>query len=152
MTDEKPDLLGMTADVVAAFLSRNQIRPDELPALIRDVHGSLAGTAQPQPVQEPEVERPTAAQIRKSIRADALISFEDGKPYKTLKRHLTTRGLTFAQYQEKWGLPKDYPSVAPAYAARRSELAKAAGLGQKGRASGSADGQAKRSQKASAAE
>jgi predicted transcriptional regulator len=139
MTDEKPDLLGMTADVVAAFLSRNQIRPDELPALIRDVHGSLAGTVQPQPPQEPEIDRPTPAQIRKSIRPDALISFEDGKSYKTLKRHLTTRGLTFAQYQEKWGLPKDYPSVAPAYAARRSELAKAAGLGQKGRSAGSTE-------------
>lgn len=138
MTEEKPDLLGMTADVVAAFLSRNQIRPEELPALIRDVHGALSGTGQPTAVQEPDVERPSPAQVRKSIRPDALISFEDGKPYKTLKRHLTTRGLTFAQYQEKWGLPKDYPSVAPAYAARRSELAKAAGLGQKGRTGGAA--------------
>lgn len=133
MTDETPDLLGMTADVVAAFVTNNQIRPEELPSLIQSVHASLAGAGQPVALQEPVIDRPTAAQIRRSIRPDALISFEDGKPYKTLKRHLTVRGLTFPEYQEKWGLPKDYPSVAPAYAARRSELAKAAGLGRKGK-------------------
>ena len=75
----------------------------------------------------------TAAEIRRSIRPDALISFEDGKSYKALKRHLTTRGLTVDQYRAKWGLPNNYPTVLPAYSRARSELAKAAGLGQKGR-------------------
>ncbi len=73
----------------------------------------------------------TAAQIRASIRSDALISFEDGKPYKTLKRHVAGAGLTLAEYREKWGLPSDYPSVAPEYSARRSAMAKSAGLGRK---------------------
>ncbi|MDI4659402.1 MucR family transcriptional regulator, partial [Xanthobacter autotrophicus] len=76
------------------------------------------------------VEKPSAAEIRRSVGRDALISFEDGKPYKTLKRHLTGRGLTPEQYREKWGLPRDYPLVAPDYAERRSLLAKAIGLGR----------------------
>ena len=84
---------------------------------------------------EPEPIKLTAAQIRKSVTPDALISFEDGKPYKTLKRHLTTRGLTLAEYKTKWGLPTDYPTTAPSYSARRSEMAKSLGLGSGGRKS-----------------
>ena len=83
----------------------------------------------------------TAGQIRKSISPDGLISFEDGKTYQTLKRHLTTRGMTIADYKAKWGLPSDYPATAPAYAAKRSALAKAAGLGKvmaKGKAAAAA--------------
>lgn len=79
----------------------------------------------------PALDKPTKAQIKASITDDALISFEDGKPYKMLKRSLSLRGMTMAYYREKWGLPDDYPSVAPAYSARRSELAKANGLGRK---------------------
>jgi predicted transcriptional regulator len=79
------------------------------------------------------VVKATPAQIRKSITRDALISFEDGKPYKTLKRHLTTFGLTIEQYRAKWGLPADYPTVAPSYSEARSAMAKALGLGQGGR-------------------
>lgn len=127
-------LLEMTTDVVSAFVSNNKLTPAELPGLVHAVHASLAGAEAPSPAVEPDTPKVTPAQIRRSIRPDGLISFEDGKPYKTLKRHLTTRGMTFPEYREKWGLPKDYPSVAPAYAARRSELAKAAGLGQKGTA------------------
>lgn len=144
MTDETPDLLGMTTDVVAAFVTKNQIRPEDLPSLIQSVHASLAGAGQPETPQQPQVERPTSAQIRRSIRPDALISFEDGKSYKTIKRHLAGRGLTFVEYREKWGLPDDYPSVAPAYAARRSELAKAAGLGQRSNTAPTKGGAAKR--------
>ena len=79
------------------------------------------------------VTKATPAQIRKSITPEALISFEDGKPYKTLKRHLTTHGMTVAEYKAKWGLPNDYPTTAPAYSEARSAMAKALGLGQGGR-------------------
>jgi predicted transcriptional regulator len=72
----------------------------------------------------------TSGQIRKSITPDGLISFEDGKSYKTLKRHLSVRGMTIADYKSKWGLPKDYPAVAPSYSAHRSQLARSIGLGQ----------------------
>lgn len=78
---------------------------------------------------EPIVDKPSAAEIRKSITPDHLISFEDGKPYKMLKRHVGKLGMTFDQYRAKWGLPADYPSVAASYSARRSELAKENGLG-----------------------
>lgn len=126
------DLIGMTADIVSAYVSNNQVETDALPAMIASVHQALAGatrTAEP----EPEPLKP-AVPIRKSITPDHLISLEDGRPYRSLKRHLSTRyGLTPVQYREKWGLPADYPMVAPNYAKARSDLAKAAGLGQGGR-------------------
>jgi predicted transcriptional regulator len=121
------DLVGLTADVVSAYLSQNQVQVSEIPALIDGVHAAfvrLGSPAAPEPVR-PEPPVP----IRKTITPDAIISLEDGKPYKTLKRHLTGRGLTPQQYREKWGLPADYPMAAPNYSAKRSELAKAIGLG-----------------------
>jgi predicted transcriptional regulator len=81
---------------------------------------------------------------KKAIKPDGIISFEDGKQYKSMKRHLTTRGMTPEQYREKWGLPKDFPMVAPSYAAARSELAKKMGLGQKGPAARKGKGKAKK--------
>jgi predicted transcriptional regulator len=121
----------LTAEIIAAFVSNNRVAVEQLPDLIRSVHGALGNRdREPQPQEAP---RASAAQIRKSITNDALISFEDGRPYRLLKRHLTTHGLTPAAYREKWGLPPDYPMVAPAYAARRSEFAKASGLGSKTR-------------------
>jgi len=127
------DLIALTADIVAAFVEGNKVAVEELPGLIRAVHDSLATPdAQPAAVEAPI--KLTPAQIRKSITSNGLVSFEDGKTYQTLKRHLSTRGLTVQEYKDKWGLPKDYPTTAPAYAAKRSELAKAAGLGAKGRA------------------
>ena len=96
-------------------------------------------------MDRPQVDRPTAAQIKKSIRPEALISFEDGKPYRTLKRHLTRLGMTPAEYREKWGLASDYPMVAPDYSARRSELAKQLGFGQKGGAARKTTAKAKKS-------
>jgi predicted transcriptional regulator len=121
------DLVGLTADVVSAYLSQNQVQVSEIPALIDGVHAAfvrLGSPAAPEPVR-PEPPVP----IKKTITPDAIISLEDGKPYKTLKRHLTGRGLTPQQYREKWGLPADYPMAAPNYSAKRSELAKAIGLG-----------------------
>src|SRR4051812_33456714 len=117
----------ITADVVSAYVANNSVTPSELPALIGSVHAALRGVAAPpQPV--PEKKQP-AVSIRKSVTPDFLISLEDGKKYKSLKRHLTGIGMTPDQYREKWDLPRDFPMVAPNYAAKRSELAKSIGLG-----------------------
>lgn len=129
--ENQAELVSLTADVVAAYVANNKIAVEELGSLIASVHGALSGAGQPEVPVEPETPKATAAQIRKSITGDALVSFEDGKPYKTLKRHLTLRGLSMDQYREKWGLPKDYPSTAPSYSAQRSALAKSLGLGRK---------------------
>lgn len=125
--------LSQTAGIVAAYVSNNHVQVGELSALIAATHAALAGLGQHAAAAEPEIERPTPAQIRKSITNDSLISFEDGKPYKTLRRHLTQHGLTPEAYREKWGLPRDYPMTAPSYSAKRSELARALGLGQQRR-------------------
>lgn len=127
---EGPTLLGLTASIVAAYVEAKRLPAEQLPQLIAQTHRALSGLAAPESVpDEPKV--PGKAEIRRSIRNDGLVSFEDGRVYKTLKRHLATQGLTPAEYRAKWGLPADYPMVAPEYAARRSELAKAAGLGRK---------------------
>lgn len=127
------DLIGMTADIVSAFVSNNAIAVDALPRLIAGVHSALAGTTQVAGAPEPEPQAP-AVSIRKSITPDHIICLEDGKPFKSMKRHLFNKyGLTPEDYRAKWGLPKDYPMVAPNYAAARSELAKSIGLGQGGR-------------------
>src|SRR5207244_3051568 len=105
----------------------------ELPALLASVHAAITGLGQSAPSAEPEIDRPTPGQIRKSIRPDALISFEDGKPYKTLKRHLTKLGLSAEEYRAKWGLPRDYPMTAASYSEQRSKLALSIGLGQRNR-------------------
>nr|WP_050783605.1 MucR family transcriptional regulator [Methylobacterium nodulans] len=113
-----------------AYVSNNSLRPAELPDLIASVHAAIGRGRAPEPA-EPQTPRATPAQIRRSISHEALISFEDSKPYKSLRRHLTTRGLTPEQYRAKWGLPPDYPMVAAAYSEERSALARAAGLGRK---------------------
>jgi predicted transcriptional regulator len=126
------DLIGMTADIVSAFVSNNAIAAGSLPRLIAGVHGALAGATQVV-APEPEPQAP-AVSIRKSITPDHIICLEDGKPFKSMKRHLFNKyGLTPEDYRAKWGLPKDYPMVAPNYAAARSEMAKSMGLGQGGR-------------------
>lgn len=133
MTD-KIDTIILTAEIVAAFVGHNTVSVADVPNLIRTVHGALEAAGQPAPpMAQAPVAKATAAQIRKSITPDALISFEDGRPYKTLKRHLSSAGLTLEAYRAKWGLPKDYPSVAPAYSEARSAMAKALGLGTGGR-------------------
>ena len=119
----------LAADIVSAFVSNNSVTTADLPALIGSVHAALQGAGNPAKQQE-QVKPTPAVPIKKSITRDFLISLEDGKRYKSLKRHLTGRGLTPEQYREKWGLARDYPMVAPNYAAKRSELARSMGLGQ----------------------
>jgi predicted transcriptional regulator len=130
MTAADQNAVDLTADVVAAFVSNNSISATDLPGLIASIHAAIAGLSAPAPA--PEAEKPVpAVPIKKSVTPDYIISLEDGRQYKSLKRHLTGRGLTPADYRAKWGLPRDYPMVAANYAARRSEMAKAIGLGRK---------------------
>ena len=122
----------MTADVVAAYLSKNPVAAADLPAVIQSVHQALtaaaAGPAAAVPPPEP------AVPVKKSITPDFLICLEDGRKFKSLKRHLRTKyDMSPDEYRTKWGLPKDYPMVAPAYAEKRSSLARQMGLGQQGR-------------------
>lgn len=124
------ELVSLTADLVSAYVGNNSVQQSELPQLIASVHASLSGLGSPA-APAPE-ERPTPpVAIKKSITPDYIVSLEDGRHYKSLKRHLAGRGLTPEQYRRKWGLAGDYPMVAPNYAKQRSELAKAAGLGRK---------------------
>ncbi|MEA1831266.1 MucR family transcriptional regulator [Methylobacterium durans] len=128
-----PNSVELAADIVSAYVAKNSLPIGELPSLIASVHTALngltSGTAQ---AAEDEVEKATPSQIRKSVTPDALISFIDGRPYKTLKRHLTGHGLDPHSYRQRFGLPGDYPMVCANYAAQRSELAKAIGLGRPG--------------------
>ena len=125
-------LVELTAEIASSFVANNNVAQSELPALIASIHTALStvGAASNSPVGPEVVLKRTPAQIRKSITPDALISFIDGKPYKTLKRHLTTHGETIASYKEKYGLPVDYPSTTPNYSAARSAMARSAGLGK----------------------
>lgn len=125
------DTAQMTAQIVAAYAETNKLSPTDLTTLIADVHRSLTNVGQPEtPVVEAPA-KPTSAQIRKSISDQGLVSFLDGRTYQSLKRHLTARNMTPAEYRSTFGLPDSYPMVSPAYAAKRSELAKSIGLGQK---------------------
>jgi predicted transcriptional regulator len=132
--EDKESLVDMAADIVSAYVSANQVPPQELPALIRTVYGALrevsgGGVITREASQEP------AIPVKKSITPDYIICLEDGKKFKSLKRHLRTRyGMTPEEYRTKWGLPHDYPMVAPNYAKERSNLAKRMGLGQAKRA------------------
>lgn len=124
------DLVELSADIVSAYVSHNAVSPSDLTRLISDVHGalrSLRSNEVPVPVEELK----PAVPVRKSVAPDYIICLEDGKKFKSLKRHLRTHyNLSPEEYREKWGLPADYPMVAPNYAAARSELAKKMGLGQ----------------------
>jgi predicted transcriptional regulator len=125
------DLVQLTADIVSAYVSNNKVDTAELSQLIENVHLALARApaAAAQPEQKPLV---PAVPIRRSITPDYIISLEDGRKFKSLKRHLQgTYGMTPDEYRAKWGLPRDYPMVAPNYAKARSELAKSMGLGRK---------------------
>ena len=125
------DYVELTADIVSAYVSNNSVRPAEMAELIASTHTALTELAQGAVTAAPAVEKLTPYQIRKSITPDALISFIDGKPYKTLKRHLTGNGITVEQYCERYGLPRDYPTTAATYSAQRSEMARSLGLGNK---------------------
>ena len=121
----------LAAEIVAAFVSNNPLPKGELPALIHAMHSAVERLAAGPESAPPQVEAKTpAVPIRKSITPDFLICLDDGKRFKSLRRHLAGLGLTPEQYREKWNLPSDYPMVAPNYAAQRSALAKKIGLGQ----------------------
>jgi predicted transcriptional regulator len=130
MTEEKRDLTDLAAEIVAAYVAGNEVAPQDLPALIRTVHGALREISGATPAPSPAVAQDPAVPIKKSISADYIVCLEDGKKFKSLKRHLRTRySMTPDQYRAKWGLPHDYPMVAPNYAKERSNLAKRMGLG-----------------------
>jgi predicted transcriptional regulator len=151
MNDEV-DYVGLAADVVSAYVSNNSVATGDLPALIQSVHAALV-TASSGKAEEPQIELKPAVPVKKSVTPDYLISLEDGKKYKSLKRHLrTSYDMSPEDYRAKWGLPADYPMVAPNYAAARSELAKRMGLGQqRAKAVIEAKAPAKRGRKAAAA-
>lgn len=133
VSGKAPDLLvELTADIVAAYVSNHVVPVSDLSHLIADIHAALSNTTSPAPVPA-AVEKPKPpVSIRKSIEDDYLICLEDGQKFKSLKRHLMTHyNMTPDEYREKWGLPSDYPMVAPAYAEARSRLAKEMGLGQR---------------------
>ncbi len=132
----KADLLRMATEVVASYVSNNAVGPDQLPELINSVHSTLMGvdggaSAAPEQPLKP------AVPIRRSVQPDFIVCLEDGKKLKMLKRHLrTTYEMTPDEYRAKWGLPPDYPMVAPNYAAQRSAFAKKIGLGRGARGAG----------------
>jgi len=130
MDDNNAELLDLTTSIVSAYVAHNNVPAGELTALIASTHAALAklGGEPEAPAAAPLV---PAVSIRKSVTPDAIICLEDGKSFKSLKRHLSKFGLTPDQYRAKWGLPSDYPMVAPNYAEARSALAKAIGLGRK---------------------
>lgn len=123
-------LITLTADIVAAHVSNNSVAVNDLPQLIQNVHGALAGLNGSEPV--PEAKPEPKVSIRSSVKPDYLVCLEDGKKLKMLKRHLMTHyNMTPDQYRQKWGLATDYPMVAPNYAEQRRTLAKSIGLGTK---------------------
>ncbi len=131
--DETPNVTNMVVDIIAAFVGHNSVPAAELPSLITSVHKALTGIAVGEDTKAEEPKQP-AVSIKASVKPDYLICLEDGRRFKSLKRHLRTKyNMSPEEYRAKWSLPKDYPMVAPAYAAARSNLAKQMGLGQGGR-------------------
>ncbi len=129
------DILALTTEIVSAHLSNNTVPAGEIPALIERIYKTLSGVGGDVSASSVTAERPQpAVPIRKSVMPEYIVCLEDGKKLKMLKRHLKTAyKMTPEQYRERWGLPADYPMVAPSYAKTRSRLAKDIGLGTKGR-------------------
>lgn len=126
---EGADLLLYSADIVAAFVGQNRVSPDQLPDIIRIVHQTLTSLGHAAPAAA--APQKPAVPINKSVQHDYIVCLEDGAKLKMLKRYLRSRyNLSPEEYRRKWGLPADYPMVAPAYAARRSEFARQIGLGK----------------------
>ena len=129
-TEGSAQFIELATDIVSAYVSNNSVATGELPTLIKDVFGALSRVSSGEPVAAAEAAKP-AVPVKKSITPDYIVCLEDGKQFKSLKRHLRTQyGLSPEQYREKWNLPADYPMVAPNYAEERSKLAKQMGLGQ----------------------
>ncbi|MGV8854327.1 MAG: MucR family transcriptional regulator [Devosia sp.] len=130
-TGYEQELIELSTEIVSAYVSHNALSPSDLPKLIAEVHGALRGLSTNEVVLPVEELKP-AVPVRKSVAPDYIICLEDGKKFKSLKRHLRTHyNLSPEEYREKWGLPADYPMVAPSYSATRSKLAKDNGLGRK---------------------
>ena len=124
------DILRLSADIVAAYVSRNSVQPSGISDLVRDVHNALSDLSRPQ-AATPSARQKPAAPISRSVQPDYIICLEDGAKLKMLKRYLRSRyDMSPEDYRRKWGLPADYPMVAPNYAARRSDFAKQIGLGR----------------------
>jgi predicted transcriptional regulator len=131
--DDKSEVIEMTADIVSAYVGNNSVSAADLPSLIQSIHRALSGIAGGAEVVEAAPKEP-AVPVKKSITPDFLICLEDGRKFKSLKRHLRTKyNMSPEEYRAKWNLAKDYPMVAPNYAKARSDLAKQMGLGQGGR-------------------
>lgn len=131
--EENNDVTGMVVEIVSAYVGNNSVPAAELPSLISGVHKALTnlGTIEDTKLSEPQA---PAVSIKKSVGTDYIICLEDGRKFKSLKRHLRTKyNMSPEEYRTKWNLPKDYPMVAPSYAEARSQLAKQMGLGQGGR-------------------
>ena len=137
MTDNSgSSYIELTANIVSAYVSNNTVASADIPALISQVHTALLNVLSGTNDAQPEPLKP-AVSVKKSVTPDHLVCLEDGKKFKSLKRHLRTQyNMTPEQYREKWGLPPDYPMVAPNYAEARSQLAKQMGLGQQRRRRG----------------
>ena len=126
------DFITHTSQIVSAYVSKNSVQASDLPALISSIHQSLTTLGQPQAAAVEPTELKPAVPVKKSVTPDYIVCLEDGKKLKMLKRHLqSSYGLTPAEYRTKWGLPNDYPMVAPNYAKARSDLAVKLGLGKK---------------------
>ncbi|WP_460447912.1 Ros/MucR family transcriptional regulator [Alsobacter sp. SYSU BS001988] len=130
VSEDNSILIDLVADIVSAYVSNNKLSREELTSVIGSVHSALVAVSSGKK-EEPVEELRPAVPIKKSVTPDYIVCLEDGKTFKSLKRHLSTKyGMTPADYRARWGLPSDYPMVAPNYAASRSELAKSMGLGQ----------------------
>lgn len=136
MSDRSDRLRELVSDVAAAYFSNTHVSPKEIAGVLDQIAASLGAIGE-QPEAAPRAEaaaepepRLTPAQIRNSVKPDGIVSFEDGRSYKTLRRHLSSLGMTPTQYRQKWGLPADYPMVAPNLSAIRSELARSMRLGR----------------------
>ena len=131
--DDKAEIIEMTADIVSAYVGNNSVSATELPNLIQSVHRALS-TVSGGTVEVAPAPKEPAVPVKRSITPDYLVCLEDGRKFKSLKRHLRTKyDMSPDEYRAKWSLPKDYPMVAPNYAKARSDLAKQMGLGQGGR-------------------
>ena len=131
-SDSPEEMVALTSRITAAYLRGNLLPVADIAGVIAIVHGSLLQLVQPVPLQREEDVRKPAVPIRKSVTAEYIVCLEDGKKLKMLKRHLSaTYGMTPDQYRARWNLPADYPMVAPAYAEKRSDLARASGLGRR---------------------
>ena len=126
---EETTLITLTAEIVSAYVTKNRLPATGLPELIASISDSISKLGEPASV--PEVAPVPAVNPKKSVHADYIVCLEDGKKFKSMKRHLTSHGLTPQQYRAKWGLAADYPMTAPNYSAKRSPMAKDIGLGQK---------------------